>query len=215
MDHNSIEQFSDRSYPGRLFVTVIIGAVIALCLTWFMHQLIHSSTQRLDESDRTFMMGFVRLKRNESSAKKQFKPARPIQPDAPPTPFAPMSESNATDTILAVSAMPSLSNTSLNIGGPGFGGTDGDYLPIVKVAPMYPRYALVSRVEGECVVSYTVTTTGATRNIRVIEDRCVSKHFHRASINAASKFKYKPRIIDGEAVEVHDVLNRFVFNIKN
>ena len=33
--------------------------------------------------------------------------------------------------------------------------------------------------------------------------------FYRSSIEAAKRFKYKPRVIDGVAVEVHGVLNRF------
>ena len=38
--------------------------------------------------------------------------------------------------------------------------------------------------------------------------------FHRPSLQAALKFKYKPRIIDGEAVEVPGVQNKFTYVIE-
>ena len=47
----------------------------------------------------------------------------------------------------------------------------------------------------------------------MIEDQCTSSLFHRSSIQAALKFKYKPRVIDGEAVEVPGVQNKFTFEI--
>jgi protein TonB len=37
--------------------------------------------------------------------------------------------------------------------------------------------------------------------------------FNRAAIRAAERFKYRPRVIDGVAVEVPGVRNRFTFEI--
>ena len=47
----------------------------------------------------------------------------------------------------------------------------------------------------------------------VVESQCTSSLFHRASLQAALKFKYKPRIIDGEPVEVRGVQNKFTYEI--
>ncbi len=214
MAHGDIAQLSDRGHLWRLLASLIVGAVCALLLTWFMYELIHSTQQRLDESKRAHMLDFVRLRRDESSAKKQARPTRPVQPDAPSAPAAPKADSSSAEATLAVSALPDGSGVELKIGGLGFGGSDGEYLPIVKVAPIYPQRAMSAGIEGECVVKYTVTSTGSTRDVVVIEDMCVHGSFHRPSIQAAEKFKYKPRIIDGEAVEVHDVYNRFIFSLK-
>jgi len=49
----------------------------------------------------------------------------------------------------------------------------------------------------------------------VIEDQCTHSMFHRASLQAALKFKYKPRVIDGQAVEVPSVQNRFTYVIED
>jgi TonB family protein len=98
--------------------------------------------------------------------------------------------------------------------GAGYAFDMPDYLPIVKVAPIYPQRALSRGIEGYCVVQYVVTRQGTIRDPFVIEDQCTSSLFHRASVQAALKFKYKPRIIDGEAVEVPGVQNTFTFKIE-
>ena len=91
---------------------------------------------------------------------------------------------------------------------------EGDYLPIVKVAPIYPQRALLRGIEGHCIVQFTVTRQGTTRDPFVIEDECTDTLFRVPSVQAALKFKYKPRVIDGEAVEVPGVRNKFTYVIE-
>ena len=99
----------------------------------------------------------------------------------------------------------------MNVGGVGFGISDGEYLPIVKVAPVYPARALQRGLEGYVIVAFTVTAAGTTRDASVVES--TSTLFERAALEAALKFKYKPRVIDGEAVEVPGVQNKISFEI--
>jgi hypothetical protein len=42
---------------------------------------------------------------------------------------------------------------------------------------------------------------------------CTNSLFRQESLAAVIKFKYRPRVIDGVAVEVSGVQNRFVFRI--
>ena len=67
---------------------------------------------------------------------------------------------------------------------------------------------------GYCNVEYTVTTTGATRN-PVAVDCQPQGVFERASVKAAEKFKYKPRVIDGEPAEVAGVRNKFIYELED
>src|SRR5690606_13556723 len=82
----------------------------------------------------------------------------------------------------------------------------GEYLPIVKVAPIYPQRALARGIEGWVLVEFTVTTSGTVRDVRVVEAEPQGL-FDRAAMDAAAKFKYKPRVIDGKPVEVEGVQN--------
>jgi len=85
------------------------------------------------------------------------------------------------------------------------------YLPIIRVAPQYPARAIESQVEGYVVVSFTVGTEGTTKNIQVIESS--HKMFERSAMKAAEKYKYRPRIIDGNPAEVEDISVRIEFKI--
>lgn len=215
MPQRALHELEDRHYGRRVAAFVAAGAVIAMVLTWFMHQLIHSSQQRLDESGHAHLVDFVRLKREETSTRKDRRPARPTQAQAPPAPAAPEADSSRSETTLSVSApvIPDGLDSAVQIGGLGFDSSDGEYLPIVKIAPVYPHRGQYRGIEGECVVIFTVTTTGSTRDVRVVERECTDRMFHKPSIEAAKKFKYKPRVIDGQAVEVHGVKNRFIYEL--
>ena len=56
-----------------------------------------------------------------------------------------------------------------NVGGVGGFSSDGEYLPIVKVAPVYPRRAQTRGIEGFVLLEFTVTKTGAVKDPVVID----------------------------------------------
>lgn len=97
-------------------------------------------------------------------------------------------------------------------GGLALDSGDGEYLPIVKVTPVYPRRALSRGIEGFVIVEFTVTKQGSVRNPVVVEAEPANL-FDKAAMDAALKFKYKPRVVNGEPVEVEGVQNRITFEI--
>lgn len=198
----------------RLGIGLLIGLAVTAGLFWMMQYMIVTADRSLNEAGSTNIVDFVRLKRNEQIERRQRKPEKPPEPeDPPPEPPTPQMENlNPNAEKIAVSAPPAETDIEMT-GGFSLGVGEGDYLPIVKVAPIYPQRALARGVEGFCVVQYTVTRNGTIRDPFVIEDQCTSSMFHRSSIEAALKFKYKPRVLDGEAVEVPGVQNKFTFEI--
>ncbi|MDX1460196.1 MAG: energy transducer TonB [Xanthomonadales bacterium] len=198
----------------RLLIGLAIGLVITLFLFWMMQYMIETADRTLDESSRGSLVDFVRVRRNEEIQRRQLKPEKPPPPEAPPPqpPTPQLDNLDPTAEKIAISAGPVETEIEMS-GGFSLGVGEGDYLPIVKVAPIYPQRALTRGVEGYCVVEYTVTRQGTIRDPFVVEDQCTSSLFHRASLQAALKFKYKPRIIDGEAVEVRGVQNKFTYEI--
>jgi len=89
---------------------------------------------------------------------------------------------------------------------------DSEYLPIVKVAPVYPSRAQSRGIEGYCIVEYIVTSTGTTKNPKIVE--CTSSLFQSASLKAALKFKYKPRVINGTPIDVSGVQTQITFELE-
>ena len=198
----------------RMAIGIILGLVITAGLFWFMQYLIATADRELNEGASGHLIDFVRLKRDESIQRRQLKPKKPPPPDAPPPqpPTPQLDNLNPNAEKIAISAAPVETDIEMS-GGFSLGVGEGDYLPIVKVAPIYPQRALSRSVEGYCVVQYTVTKNGTIRNPFVVEDQCTSTLFHRASIQAAMKFKYKPRVVDGQAIEVPGVQNKFTYEI--
>ncbi len=95
-----------------------------------------------------------------------------------------------------------------------FGQSDGDYLPIVRVQPQYPRRAQEHGIEGYAVVELTVSRDGSVPpHSIVIVDAEPRGVFDKAAKKAAEKFKYKPRVIDGVAQAVTGVRYRFSFTM--
>lgn len=202
---------------ARLIIGVALGVLVTTGLLWTMQYLIKIGDRSLKEGGPVHVVDFVRVRRAETVQRRELKPEKPPQPEKPPeTPPTPrLDDVNASADKIAITSAPV--ETEIELSGAGFslGVGEGDYLPIVKVSPIYPDRALSRGVEGYCIVEYTVTRQGTTRDPVVLEDQCTSSLFHRASIAAALKFKYKPRVIDGEAVEVPGVRNKFTYNIEN
>jgi len=205
---------NQTGYLVRMVIGIILAAAVTLSLFWVMQYLIATADRSLNKDDAGTMLDFVRIKRDESVQRRQLKPKKPPPPEAaPPQPPTPqLDDLNPNAEKIAISAVPVETDIEMT-GGFSLGVGEGDYLPIVKVAPIYPNRALTRGVEGYCVVQYTVTSLGTTKDPVVVESQCTSSLFHRASVNAALKFKYKPRIIDGTAVEVPGVQNKFTYEI--
>ncbi len=91
---------------------------------------------------------------------------------------------------------------------------DGDYLWIIKFRPKYPPRALKRGIEGFATVEFTVTEKGNVANPFVVEADPPGI-FDRVSIHAASRFKYRPRVVDGSPVLVEGVLHRFDFKLED
>lgn len=140
------------------------------------------------------------------------KPEKTEEPEEPP-PELEMAQISL-DLDIDVSNLAPAANISVEISSSGMSSGDGEYLPIVKVAPIYPRRAQTRGISGYCIVSYTVTKSGSIRDPQAVDCEPAGV-FERASVKAATKFKYKPRVVDGEPIEVAGVQNKFTYELEN
>ena len=189
----------------------IFGTVIRFGLLFMMQLLIATGEGAVTNEVRFAMGDFVRVERNEVIETKKEKPEKPPEPEQQPELPSPEQLDNFDNAMTVSVSAPQLTNT-MRMGGIGFAISDGEYLPIVKVAPVYPARALTRGLEGYVIVEFTVTRTGTVRDVFVIES--TSQLFERAATEAALKFKYKPRVIDGEPVEVPGIRNKISFAIQ-
>ncbi len=222
---NRVDQFGEHSPPIRssarvLWLRMLFSAMVGVCAAlfsmWFMSVLIATGEQRLDQSKRVQMLDFVRVQSSETTQTKQRKPRKPEVAPPPDVPQAPASATQSALQDIAVSALPATAQTAVDASATGlnFGNQDGEYLPIVKIAAFYPLAARQRKIEGTCLVTYTVTRNGSVKKPSVVPGECSHPMFEKVSVDAALKFRYKPRVVNGTAIEVPGVYNRFVFKLQ-
>ena len=78
-----------------------------------------------------------------------------------------------------------------------------EYLPVHKEMPVYPAEAAKSGIEGYVILEYTVTAAGRVEAPRVVESS--DSVFDESAIVSVDGYRYMPRTIDDQAVDVPGV----------
>ena len=194
----------------RYAIGVSLGALVTFLLFMIMQAVIANDGANVEEGVRGKLLDLVRLEPDDDIQTKQRKPKPPPPPDEPP-PDMPQPQFDSSDVSQGVDMGAVDVSVDLDVGGGGFS-SDGEYLPIVKVAPVYPRRAQTRGIEGYVLLQFTVTRTGAVIDPVVVESKPTGI-FDRAAMNAALKFKYKPKVVNGDPIDVAGVLHRITFEL--
>jgi len=133
----------------------------------------------------------------EELTKTMLPPVRPI-------------ESSAIGPILVRMTPPPAPPIDPGMTGPGFY-NDGPLVAMVRVRPVYPARPLAQGLEGTVLVQFDVSAQGQVVNVSVVESS--SSQFERSSIQAAERFKFKPRVVDGVAYATYGIQNLFRFTL--
>lgn len=198
---------------GRYAFSILVGSAITLSLLFVMHLLIEHAEDAISKERVRYELDFVRVKRNESLNVDDYQPEKPQKPPETPPEIPPQDMDSIDPNAPTINIAPPTVSADVQVGGPGgMNIAEGDYLPIVRVAPVYPARALSRGVEGYVDMSFTVTTTGTVKDPIVVFS--TSSLFDRAATRAVLKFKYKPRVVDGVPVDVPGVKTRISFQIE-
>jgi len=195
----------------RLFLGALLALPVAGGLFFIMQYLIAMADPKIDDTKQRRLADIHMPEREIETNLKEQKPDKVEDPEEPPpdldTPDVDM------DMDVEVVNVAPTAQVDVSISSSGMATGDGEYLPIVKVAPIYPRRAQSRGITGYCIVEYTVTTSGAIRDPKAI-DCDPAGVFEAASVKASLKFKYKPRVVDGVAIEVGGVQNKFTYELE-
>jgi len=198
----------------RAIITVPLAFVVTAALIMLMVALIEMGDLDLDKS-KSIKMPNILMPEVETMANREVqKPEKPKVDEQPPPeiPQQDFDQVDADSQIGAINAPDSMgADLDLSIG-TGLSASDGEFLPIVKVAPQYPARASSRGIEGYVLLEYTVTKQGTVLNPIVIEAE-PSKIFNNAAIKSALRYKYKPRVVDGVPQDVPGVRTRIVFKL--
>jgi protein TonB len=187
--------------------SVVPAVVITFFLFLGMHWLVNSSKHDKPGDDDNISINFSPVKVDEDiNTKKRAIPKKPPPPKEPPPP----PKMNVQQNQKVVNNMPAPNIPALDLGvggnGPFLGalgsgvdmGKDGGIIPIVTIAPNYPRKAAIAKIEGWVKVEFTITESGTVVNPKVVESKPV-RIFDREALRAILKYKFKPKIVDGVA----------------
>jgi len=85
---------------------------------------------------------------------------------------------------------------------------------IVRVEPVYPRRALDRGIEGWVEVEFTVTEVGSISEPTILRSH-PSAIFDRSALRAIERWKYEPKMVDGQPVSRPGMRNRFRFELND
>ena len=204
----------------RLTLGLMLAMLVNLGLFTLMQQM--TSAQSIDRlvTEDIRLLDFVRLKREAlTETKKRELPKKPPpRKKPPPPPEAPAPQAEKLNTPTPKLDVPRI-DVPLNIaGGPYLGDfaanaapiaapapvavpmMDDEVIPLVRIPPRYPRAASRRGLEGVVTVSFTITKQGLVRDA-VVVNATTKNIFNKAALKAIAKWKFKPKVVDGQPVE--------------
>jgi protein TonB len=204
----------------RLAIGLLLAILVNFGLFTLMQKMTAEQNSERQVTENIQLLDFVRLKREDKAeTKKRELPKKPPPPQKPPPP--PKVPAHQVDKPKAPTPkldMPRI-DVPLNIaGGPYLGDfsnapvalsaptaiaaptMDDDVMPLVRIPPQYPRMASRRGIEGVVTVSFTITKDGQVRDPIVISAK-PENIFDSAALKAILKWKFKPKVVDGQPVE--------------
>ncbi len=192
----------------RFIIAAVAALTVALSLFLLMNTLI-SGEQRFDRSALGGqVVDFIRVRPDEiPETRERAPPEEPPPPEDPPPPkqINVVDESRPTPIPLNIE-LPNITVPASIAGGPYIDSwlpqgatTDGDVMPIVRIDPQWPREALLDRIEGWVKLEFTILPDGSVKD-PVILDSEPGRLFDRSAMSAVLRWKFRPRIVAGEAV---------------
>ncbi len=192
----------------RYIVVGFLAAVITVVLYLVMHTLVSQAAKNLGGADDLPSIDFTKVKLEDDVRERSRRiPKKPPPPKEPPPP--PKMNVQQNQQVVNNMPTPNIPNLDLGVGGDGpFLGAvgqvnmteEGGVIPIVRIAPQYPRKALMAKIEGWVKVKFTITPSGTVSNPEVVDAK-PRRIFDREAIRAILKFKFKPKVVDGVGVE--------------
>jgi len=208
----------------RLLIACGLGLPVTFALFLFMANLIQMNNTLSKSFDGENFIEFIRSVPNDQlQARRRSLPKKP--PPASETPQMPKlaikQDATAQTTKLAMD-MPLLA-APLSLGdGPYLGGGtaaaggaggDGNVIPLVRVAPQFPRKAAMAGKEGWVQLSFDITAEGTVANVQLLNSK-PRRLFDQAATRALYKWKYRPKIFKGKAVAQNNLQVQIDFKLQ-
>lgn len=206
----------------RWLISMPVALVFTLGLFMLMALMVGHSTQRPQEKSTSMSIDiFMQEPDTDVQRRQRTVPERPKPPEMPDTP-TPVTQTQSTAS--AQPDMPTL-NLQTNIQGvmvqaPSLGDlsvmqgpNNQQAMPLFRVQPNYPPRAMRRGLEGYVVVRFTISPSGRPQDLSVVEAN-PPRVFEREALRALRKWKYEPKVVNGEAVAQPGQQIKLEFNLR-
>jgi len=188
-----------------------VSLLVTLSLFLLMYYIIRpSDIGDLIKAERV-SIDFARIQQDEPIRTKERRPPKeppPSEQPPPPLKFQVAKQSKPVTQTFNMD-IPNL-DLRMNLGGGPYIAAmgqqsprvaqQGEVIPVVQVPPQYPRRALLSNIEGFVTMEFTIKPDGSVTDIDVVAAKPPGI-FNAAAVTALRRWKFKPKIVDGQAVE--------------
>lgn len=193
----------------RTLLGIPAAALVTLVLFLFMYFLISGSELKLNEDTKTVKINIGRKIEDTNLDTNLAQFDRP-KLDQPPPPPPAINNANFKPNVDGVRAVAPAFDTKVDIGS-GFN-PDRDAQPLVRIPPQYPDRCQGRSGGTETVlVEFDVNPQGQTYNISIVDT--TSSCFNRSATRAVERWKYQPKIVDGNPAARFGVRTSFKFNL--
>lgn len=196
---------------SRLITSGVVSVFVTAALIVIMFKLVSKDFEPPEDKEKYQFSEFNKPPDDIETQYDQAKPEKPAEPERPPDVPEPDFDAPDVEADAVNIAQPTV-DASVEVAIGSFA-SDGEYLPIVRVEPVYPSRAAQRGIEGWVIVEFTVTTNGSVRDPVIVQAE-PSTIFNRAAERAVLKWKFKPRVVDGQPVEVPGVQTQLTFQLE-
>ena len=196
----------------RVPIALLLGALFSLSLFWLLYKLVSAPIDATQMREAT-RIEFTRMRKDtDVKSKREEKVERERPPPTPEVPKMQFSsgsvDSNVASITPTVDARGAMSGLNISAG------SDRDTIPLVRVPPDYPQRAISRGITGWVLVEFTITGTGAVKDARVVDAK-PGKIFDDAALKAIMRWRYNPKIENGQPVERVGMRTIIRFDLEN
>ena len=192
----------DYSYWIKIIAPIVATIVIFLIIQSLITQ---GSGINKDRNNPNYV-DFIRVNQDDTlQERKRTIPDKPPTPKRPPQPQIELDVNKPPPVAKLDFEMPDFSLPTDFSGAflsnlESMGSGISQLIPIVKVAPRCPREAQINGINGSVQMLLTISEAGRVKNI-VIQSFKPSRVFNSEAIKAVKRWQFKPKTIDGVAVD--------------
>jgi protein TonB len=190
----------------------LLGSLFTLTVFWVMFKLVSQPIGGAEMREAT-RIEFTRMRKDtDVKSKREERVERERPPPAPEVPKMQFStggvDNNVASITPTVDARGAMSGLNISAG------SDRDTIPLVRVPPDYPPRALNRGIEGWVLVEFTITGAGAVKDAKVVDAKPATI-FNDAALKSIARWRYNPKIENGQPVERRGVRTIIRFNLEN